>query len=99
SVAQLVHDRVDELVVGIERAAAFVVAQSGGDGIGRVFLAGGGACIPGMAEAISDRLGVRTEMANPLARLAVRPDVMEAVPVDDVAPMLMLPIGLALRSN
>jgi type IV pilus assembly protein PilM len=96
---QMVADRVDELAVGIERAAAFIVAQSGGEGIGRVFLAGGGARIAGMAEALGDRLGVRTEVANPLSRLAVKPEVMESSPLDELAPMLMLPVGLALRKN
>jgi type IV pilus assembly protein PilM len=95
----LVADRVDELAVGIERAAAFIVAQSGGEGIGRVFLSGGGARIPGMAEALGDRLGVRTEVVNPLSRLAVRPEVMASTPLDELAPMLMLPLGLALRKN
>jgi type IV pilus assembly protein PilM len=99
SAESLVESRVDELAVGIERAAAFVVAQSGGDGIDRVFLAGGGACVPGMADALGRRLGIRTEMANPLQRIAIRPEVMETVPVDDIAPMLMLPVGLALRNN
>lgn len=95
----LVADRVDELAVGIERAAAFIVAQSGGEGIGRVFLSGGGARVPGMADALGERLGVRTEVANPLKRVAVRPDVLESVNVDELAPMLMLPLGLALRKN
>jgi type IV pilus assembly protein PilM len=94
----LVDDKVDELAVGIERAAAFIVAQSGGDGIGRVFLSGGGACVPGLVEALGQRLGIRSEMANPLSRLAVKPEVMESLPLDQMAPMLMLPIGLALRN-
>lgn len=94
----LVDDKVDELAVGIERAAAFIVAQSGGEGIGRVFLSGGGACVPGLAQALGQRLGIRTEMANPLQRLGVRPEVMESVPLDQMAPMLMLPVGLALRN-
>jgi len=91
----LVNDKVEELAVGIERAAAFLVAQSGG-GINRVFVCGGGARIPGLVEALGDRLGIRTEIANPLNGIAVRPDAtMESV--DDIAPMLMLPVGLALR--
>jgi len=95
----MVEDRVDELAVGIERAAAFVLAQSGGEGIGRIFLSGGGSRVGGMAEALGGRLNVRTEMANPLQRIAVRPEVMESVPVDQFAPMLMLPVGLALRAR
>jgi type IV pilus assembly protein PilM len=89
---------VDELAVGIERAAAFIVAQSGGEGIGRVFLSGGGAAVPGMVQALGNRLGVRTEVASPLKRVGVRPDVMQSTAIDEVAPMLMLPIGLALRT-
>jgi type IV pilus assembly protein PilM len=93
----IVGDRADELAVGIERAAAFIIAQSGGDGIDRVFVCGGGACVPGLVSALGTRLGVPTEVANPLQRVAVRPEVMESVPVDEFSPMLMLPIGLALR--
>jgi type IV pilus assembly protein PilM len=93
----LIEDKVDELAVGIERAAAFLAAQSSGEGIGRVFVSGGGACIPGLVDALGTRLGIRTEAANPLQRVAVRPDVMETSALDEFAPMLMLPVGLALR--
>jgi type IV pilus assembly protein PilM len=96
-IRSIVDDKVDELAVGIERAAAFLAAQAGGDGIGRVFVAGGGACIPGLVESLGNRLGVRTEKANPLQRVGVRPEVMESIPLDEFAPMLMLPVGLALR--
>lgn len=95
----LIEDRIDELAVGIERAAAFILAQSGGDGVGRVFVSGGGACVPGLVQALGNRLAVRAEVANPLQRVAVKPDVMQAVSVDEFAPMLMLPVGLALRSR
>ncbi|MGQ0560990.1 MAG: type IV pilus assembly protein PilM, partial [Gemmatimonadota bacterium] len=94
----LIDERVDELAVGVERAAAFIIAQSGGEGIGRVFLSGGGAAIPGMVTALGNRLAVRTEVANPLQRVAVRPEVMQSVPIDEFGPMLMLPVGLALRT-
>lgn len=97
-IRSLVDERVDELAVGVERAAAFIIAQSGGEGIGRCFLSGGGASIPGMVSAMGARLGVRTEVANPLQRVAVRPEVMQSVPIDEFGPMLMLPVGLALRT-
>jgi type IV pilus assembly protein PilM len=94
---QFVLERVDELAVGIERAIAFITAQSGGDGVDRVFLSGGGARVPGVASALGERLGVTTHTANPLERVAVRADVNLDVAVDEVAPMLMLPVGLAMR--
>lgn len=112
----LVDDKIDELAIGLERAAAFITAQpgsprdahrvgwepgweSGGVGIGRVFVSGGGACVPGVVEALGRRLGITTEMASPIQRLAVRPEVMESLPLDQMAPMLMLPMGLALRDQ
>jgi type IV pilus assembly protein PilM len=93
----LLEDRVEELVVGIERAAAFIVAQAGGEGVGRVFVCGGGACVNGMVDVIGARMGVPAEVANPLQRIGVRPEVMQSVPIEQVAPLLMLPVGLALR--
>jgi type IV pilus assembly protein PilM len=94
-----VADRVDELAIGIERAAAFVTAQAGGRGIGRIFLSGGGACVPGLVEALGHRLSTRTERANPLERVPVRPEVTQSVPLNELAPLLMLSVGLALRGS
>jgi type IV pilus assembly protein PilM len=94
---RFVTERVDELAVGIERAIAFITAQSGGEGVERVYLSGGGARVPGVAAALADRLGVATHMANPLERVAVRSEVNLEVALDEVAPMLMLPVGLAMR--
>jgi type IV pilus assembly protein PilM len=93
----IMDERVDELTLGIERAVAFITAQGGGEGISRAYVTGGGAVVKGMIEALGGRLGCRAEMANPLQRVAVRPDVMEAVPIDALSPLLMLPVGLALR--
>jgi type IV pilus assembly protein PilM len=89
----------EELAVGIERAAAFL-AMGEGDGarLGRVFLCGGGARIPGLVETVAARLGTRTEIANPLQRLRVRPGTDTSFPLDELGPMLMLPVGLALRA-
>jgi type IV pilus assembly protein PilM len=92
-----VEERVDELAVGIERAIAFITAQSGGEGVDQVYLSGGGARVPGVVSALAERLDVTTHLANPLERVAVRPEVNLEVPVDELAPMLMLPIGLAMR--
>ncbi|MGH7475369.1 MAG: type IV pilus assembly protein PilM [Longimicrobiales bacterium] len=94
-----VNDRADELALGIERAVAFISVHSGGSELGRVFLSGGGARIPGMADAIGRRLGVRTEIANPLERVAIRPEVLQSISVEEVAPLLMLAVGLGLRRS
>ena len=95
----LLEERVDELVLAIERAAAFIVAQSGGEGVRRVYLSGGGACVNGMVDVVAARMAVPAEVVSPLQRVAVRPEVMQAVPMEQLAPTLMLSIGLALRKS
>ncbi|HET7040740.1 MAG TPA: type IV pilus assembly protein PilM, partial [Gemmatimonadales bacterium] len=93
-----VATRGDELATGIERAAAFLQSSSrSGGAVSRIFLVGGGARVPGLAKVLADRLRVRVELANPLGRLAVADGVFDDMNMDEVAPLLMLPIGLALR--
>lgn len=96
---EVVYQGGDELAASIERAAVFAATTEwAGEGLGKVFLCGGGARIPGLLDAVADRLGVRTELANPLHLLRVRSGATARFPVDELATMLMLPIGLALRA-
>ncbi len=89
---------VEDVAVGIERAAAFLMTQDSGESLGRVFLSGGGARTPGLAEALGRRLGIETRVANPFERVPVRPGAADPLNLDEAAPMLQLPLGLALRS-
>jgi type IV pilus assembly protein PilM len=95
----LLEARGEELAVGIERAAAFLQSASrSANGIGRIFTTGGGARIPRLNKVLSDRLRIPVQLANPIEKLQVADGVFDRFPVDEVAPLLMLPIGLALRS-
>jgi type IV pilus assembly protein PilM len=60
-------------------------------------MCGGGARVPGLADALGKRLRIPVQLANPLAKLRVRDGALDSVVTDEVAPLLMLPIGLALR--
>src|SRR5207244_508373 len=96
--SDLVDARGEEIAVGVERAAAFLATASrSAGGLGRVYTIGGGARVPGLNEALSNRLRVPVELASPVQRLKVRDSVFESVAVDEVAPLLMLSVGLALR--
>ncbi len=89
---------VSAIATGVERAAAFLATASrSAGGLSRVYTTGGGARIPGLNDVLGARLRVPIELANPVQRLRVRDDVFETVPVDEVAPLLMLAVGLALR--
>jgi len=91
------ESRGEELAVGIERAAAFLQSASRSGGIGRLFTTGGGSRIQRLNRVLGDRLRLPVTPANPLERLSVADGVFDALNVDEVAPLLMLPIGLALR--
>lgn len=94
----ILESRGEEIAVGIERAAAFLSSNSRAAGqLRALFLCGGGARIPGIAQALGERLRLTVKQANPLANLKVRDGALESLVTDEIAPLLMLPIGLALR--
>ncbi len=94
----VIESRGEEIAVGVERAAAFLASSSrSASPLRAVFACGGGARVPGLAEALGKRLRIPVELANPLAKLRVRDGALDSVVTDEVAPLLMLPIGLALR--
>src|SRR4026209_1675294 len=93
------QSRCEELAVGVERAAAFLqTAARSTTGLSRLYTSGGGARIPGLSRMLSDRLKLPVELANPIKRLQVADGVFEGMNIDEVAPLLMLPVGLALRT-
>src|SRR5688572_27871337 len=92
------ESRGEELAVGIERAAAVLQSASrSAGGIARLFTTGGGSRIQSLNRVLGDRLRLPVTPANPLERLSVADGVFDSLNVDEVAPLLMLPIGLALR--
>jgi type IV pilus assembly protein PilM len=96
--AAVVEARGEEIAVGIERAAAFLQSSSRtGGNVRAIYLCGGGSRIPGLAEALADRLRLSVQHANALANLRVRDGALDSLVTDEVAPLLMLPVGLALR--
>ena len=90
--------RGEEIGVGVERAAAFLAAAARRSAsVQGVYLCGGGSRTPGLAGVIGRRLNLPVEQANPLANMRVREDALGSFATDDVVPLLMLSIGLALR--
>jgi type IV pilus assembly protein PilM len=93
-----VESSADEVAVGIERASAFLMTREDGDSVGRIFLSGGGARIPGMAATLGRRMNVATELVNSFERVPVQPKAAGDISIEEAAPMLLLPLGLALRA-
>jgi type IV pilus assembly protein PilM len=94
----VLEGRGEEIAVGIERAAAFLASSSRAPGSVRaIYTCGGGARIPGLSDALADRLRVSVQQANPLTNLNIRDGALDSLVTDEVASLLMLPIGLAMR--
>jgi type IV pilus assembly protein PilM len=89
--------RGEEIAVGIERAAAFLAQNSRSAQMRTIYTCGGGSRIPGLNDMLANRLRLTVQQANPLANLKVRDGALESLVTDEIAPLLMLPIGLALR--
>lgn len=88
----------EEVGVGVERAVAFLQSASREAGqVQRIFCSGGGSRIPGLADTLAERLGLPVEVADPVRGLKVKEDAFGSLAVDEVAPLLMLAVGLALR--
>jgi type IV pilus assembly protein PilM len=99
SLAPHVASRGEEMALGIERAAAFLQTSSRPVGsLSRLYITGGGSRVPGLAGVLSDRLRVPVTQAHAVERLDVAPGAFDGLNVDEVSPLLMLSVGLALRS-
>jgi type IV pilus assembly protein PilM len=96
--AQFVEQAVDEVGVGIERASAFLMTRQSGEGLGKIFLCGGGARIPDLGSSLAARMNVETHLANPFERTPVRANAAVNLNLEEAAPMFLLPLGLALRA-
>jgi type IV pilus assembly protein PilM len=91
--------RGEELAVGIERAATFLATSTRSFGqVRAIYACGGGSRVPGLLPWLADRLRIPVQPANALARITVREGALEFLSTDEVAPLLMLPVGLALRA-
>ena len=53
--------------------------------------------VPGLVEALAERLGVETRVASSFEVLAVRPGATDTENLKHMGPMMMLAVGLALR--
>jgi type IV pilus assembly protein PilM len=90
--------RGEEIAVGVERAAAFLAASArGAPQVRAIYICGGGSRVPGLADVLGQRLHLKVEYANPLANLHVRDGALAEFTMDEIAPLLMLPVGLGLR--
>lgn len=82
----------------VERSLAFFLDNTAAEPLARLFLAGGAAGVPSLAEALAERLGAEVVRVDPFARLPVDPDVdVAALRAEGSAAAVAF--GLALRQE
>ena len=82
--------------IQIRRALQFFFSSSEHSEIDQILLAGGSSLLPGLADNVSEALGVPTQLVDPIANMAVEKGIdLHAISHDSSA--LMLACGLAMR--
>lgn len=87
----------EAVVQQVTRSLQFFFSSSQYNDVDQIVLAGGVATLEGLAEMVEEKLGTRTVIANPFAKMSVASKV-NSVSLASDAPALMIAVGLALRS-
>lgn len=80
----------------IERGIQFFHSASGRQRISKLILSGGGACITGLARAVSSQTGIECELANPFEGMTIKSEHVNKR-LRREAPAYYLAAGLAMR--
>ena len=87
----------DPICSEIERSIDYFRSTYGGEYIKHVLLSGGSAKIPGIANDLSQRLGVEVEIADPFRKIGYNPKEFDPSTIENIGPVAAVGIGLALR--
>jgi type IV pilus assembly protein PilM len=86
-----------ELSDSVEMAVSYFRSTVDLDQLDVIMLCGGGASIPGLSSLLETKNNVPAEIANPLRTIEFDPKLFPDGNVDQIAPLLTVAIGLALR--
>ncbi len=89
----------DVVAIEVERARAVAGTRRPGGGVGRVYLSGGGACMPDVAGVLGRRLRMETHIVNPCSRVEVAAGADRNGDLTRAAPLFFQAMGLALRTR
>jgi len=80
------------------RSLDFYTASHAEHPVQRLLLSGGSSLIPGLANELEQRLGIEAQVLNPLSAIKASNRKFDQEYLDRIGPMMMVPVGLALRS-
>ncbi len=97
AIQQVISEPLFELITELGRTLDFYRRQHPGEQIARIFLAGGSAVIPGLAELVESETGVAAEPANPYQYLIYDSASLSEAYLRDIGPVTTVAAGLAMR--
>jgi type IV pilus assembly protein PilM len=96
-VASLIKLAVENVVVEIQRSLDFFSATSAEEEIHGIFLSGGASRVPGLAEAVEERVGTPVEILDPFRAVNYTDKLFDPDYLESVGPVAAVALGLALR--
>lgn len=93
---ELLEPFLQSVIQQISRALQFYSSSSDYSSINTLFLTGGAASTPGLAEALGDEVGISCEVTDPLQGMRLAPSI-NASRLERVRPAFTTACGLALR--
>jgi type IV pilus assembly protein PilM len=87
----------DPLLLEIERSVDYFRSTYPGKFIKQILLCGGTARMPGIGEALLQRLNVEVEIANPFRKVAFDKKSFSAEDLKEIGPQASVGVGLAMR--
>jgi type IV pilus assembly protein PilM len=98
-VQQIMEGVIDAIAAEIQRSLDFYMATSGETEIARIFLTGGTAKIPLLAQAIERRSRIGVEVFSPLDKIALDGGSVDPAAVTALGGQLAVAIGLSMRKD
>ncbi len=89
----------EELISGIELAFSYFKTQAKIEKIDWMVLSGGGSLVPYLPEYLQSKLNIPLEILNPLRNIDYDPEMFQYLELEKIAPMLTVPVGLAMRMD
>lgn len=95
-IREIIAGGANELADAINQSLRFLWRTASDEPLRAVYVAGGGARIPGLVDKLRERLDVAVEIASPFARVQLGRGV-DAVALEAMAPALAVAVGLGTR--
>jgi len=95
-IRELIASGTSELADAINQSLRFLWRTASDEPMRAIYIAGGGARVPGLIEKLGEKLEAPVELANPFARVHIGRAV-DAVALEAMAPSLAVAVGLGTR--